>query len=376
MPTVLMLLSKPFAGDPRVNRESNSLADAGYSVEVFAWNRDGVHQEALANDRIRVDLIGPPCPRRRFASFVFRLPRFWLACLRSSRKKDFSVVHSHDFDTLPIGFLVSRLRGKPLVYDAHESYADMIAKDAPSIIGRKIRFLERRLMKGASAIFVANENVSKLIGAENAVPLLNCPAESEIPIKCSEPQFAPRKTRSLAYFGSLEPGRFITESISVVSKLEDWDLVVGGDGTLADDVKMAAAASKNIEFLGHIPHEVVMEKSASCDALSVMLDPSNVNYRVSTPLRLFEAMSLGIPSIVTKGTYPAEIVQKEGCGFICDYDANAFSDLLVKLAKSPEEMRGKGLHGKQAFQREYKWEKQAERLLLAYSKLAGTGRGG
>jgi glycosyltransferase involved in cell wall biosynthesis len=374
MPTVLMLLSKPVVGDTRVNRESGSLAGAGYSITILAWNRDG-RSPAKSSDTapVEVELIGPPCPKRDPVRFALRLPFFWLACLSRARRSQFMVVHSHDFDTLPVGFLISKLRGSPLVYDAHESYAEMIAPDAPGFISKLVHFAERRLQRHAKAILVANENVSRLIGAENAVVLLNCPSEAEIPIECLERKDEPAgRERLLGYFGSLEPGRFILESVSAVASQGRWRMVVGGDGTLAKQVEKASKGSPSIEYLGQVPHEGVMRRSAKCDALHVMLDPSNVNYRISTPLRLFEAMSLGIPSIVTRGTYPAEVVEKEGCGYVCDYGEGAFSDLLVGIAGDPSGMREKGRRGKAAFDRKYRWEKQAVGLLLVYSELVGT----
>jgi glycosyltransferase involved in cell wall biosynthesis len=372
-----MLLSKQYFGDTRVNRECESLAGAEYSTTVLAWDRDKSHRAEDLGPSIRVELIGPACKRRSFFSFIVKLPIFWKDCLSAARKEEVAIVHSHDFDTLPVGYVMSRLKGVPLVYDSHESYADMIAQDAPSIIVKIVRGLEKRMMRRADVIFVANENVAKLIGAEQSVVLLNCPAESEVPISCS-----PNKVKTegglkrLGYFGSLEPGRFISESIRAVSKAGGWQIVLGGEGTLAGDVKDAAQGSQTVTYLGHIPHNEVMEQSSKCDALHVMLDPSNVNYRISTPLRLFEAMSLGIPSIVSKGICPAGIVEKEGCGFICDFDEEAFSQLLIRLSNSSQEIIEKGRRGQEAFHREYNWEKQAVKLLLAYSELLGAWKTG
>lgn len=362
-----MLLSKPYFGDTRVNRECESLAAAGHSVEVLAWDRSKGSRADSGNASIKVDLIGPACKWRSISDFIAKLPRFWLACLSASRKREFSAVHAHDFDTLPVGLLISRLYGRPLFYDAHESYADMVAKDVPPVITAKIRTLEKIFMRRAAVIFVANENVAKLIGAEKSVTLLNCPGESEIPLSCAPKAEKSAGAKRLGYFGSLEPGRFIMESIQAVSNTPGWSIVIGGEGTLAGEVREAAKNSRSVTFLGQVPHSEVMEQSSRCDALHIMLDPSNVNYRISTPLRLFEAMSLGIPSIVSKGIYPAEVVEREGCGFVCEFEPKAFSELLAKLSKSPQEMKEKGARGQQAFQREYNWEKQAKKMLLAYS---------
>jgi len=373
MPKILMLLSKPYFGDTRVNRECTSLTGAEHSITVLAWGRNKVSRgESDEAPSIKVRLIGPICQKRSFLHFIFKLPMFWMACLRVARKIDFSAVHAHDFDTLPAGFLISRLRGCPLVYDSHESYADMIAKDVPPILTTKVRWLEKRLMRRADVIFVANENVANMIGAEKSIVLLNCPGESEIPIgRTAKIDSEDGGRKRLGYFGSLEPGRFIIESIGAVSKAGGWQIVIGGEGTLAGAVRDAAQGSQAVKFLGQVPHSEVMEQSSLCDALHVMLDPYNVNYRISTPLRLFEAMSLGIPSIVSKGIYSAEIVEKEGCGFVCDFDEKAFSELLSRLSKSTQEMKERGARGQQAFHRDYKWEKQAVKLLLAYSEIIG-----
>ena len=374
MPTTLMLLSKPFVGDPRVHRESSSIVEAGYSVTVLAWNRDGRFvDEVSSNPSLEVDLIGPPCPKRNLLKFALKLPFFWLACLGKAKQKEFLVVHAHDFDTLPAGFLISKLQGRPLIYDAHESYAEMIAQDAPRFIGRLVHYLEKCLMRRAEVVFVANENVAKMIGAEDAIAILNCPSESEIPIECFGRKDAPLKEKMLlGYFGTLEPGRFVLESVSALAAQNRWRMVIGGDGTLAKAVKKASKGSASVEYLGQVPHEQVMKQSARCDALHVMLDPSNENYRISTPLRLFEAMSLGIPSIVAKGTYPADVVAREGCGYVCDHDEKAFSELLDRLADDHAGMVEKGKKGREAFDREYNWGKQAAKLLLAYADLLGT----
>lgn len=371
MSTGLMLLSKPYFGDTRVNRECKSLAASDFSIDVLAWDRCGDGSKVADEEQgIKVELIGPPCKTRAFASFISKLPRFWLACLSAARKRSFSIVHAHDFDTLPIGFLISKMHGASLIYDSHESYADMIAKDVPPAVSRLVRIVERRLMRRAQKVIVANENVAELIGAKESVVLLNCPDVSELPIGCPSPSEQGNASRKkIGYFGSLEPGRFIEEAIDVVLGTRDWQIVVGGDGTLAEAVRNSASKSDSVSYVGHVSHEAVMEQSSKCDALHVLLDPTNVNYRISTPLRLFEAMSLGIPSIVSTGTYPASVVEKEQCGFICDYDKNALSNLLARLSKDPQSIKEKGKNGQQAFSREYNWGRQADKLIRVYSGL-------
>lgn len=370
MATALMILSKSFYDDPRVTREAESLAEAGNPVAIFSWNRErSVIGNPKMDERIRVFMMGPSCPKRRPINFILRLPLFWLSCLLQSRKVESYLVHAHDFDTILIGFLISRLKQNHLFYDAHESYADMISDDVPKPLMNFIRFIEKMLVKRTDVVIVANKKISSLIGARYPLVVLNCPSKSEVPSCTGQvSECADGRSMRIGYFGSLEPGRFIRETIEVISHQDYWKLVIAGAGRLEREVKEAAEYSNAVEYLGIIPHEEVMRLTMTCDAIIVMFDPSNTNNRIGTPNRLFEAMSVGTPVIVTKDTYSAEITLSENCGFVCDYDESSLSKLLNYLSSS-DELSVKGKSGIDAFRREYNWEKQASELVHAYHEL-------
>ena len=372
MPKTLMLLSKPFFGDIRVRREARSISAAGYSVIVFSWNREKVIESKKETAGVEVKLMGPPCPERDFLNFIVKLPRFWLSAIRASRKKQFSAVHAHDFDTLSVGFLISKLRNCPLIYDAHESYADMIEEDAPAFAIRIVRSIEKRCLRKARVVIASNPKVAELIGAKDAIIVMNCPSASELP----KPLSGSIRKRDvnipcIGYFGSLEPSRFLREASNAISKHRIWRLVIAGDGTLVEEIKKASEESDAIEYLGLLSHEDAMIHSACCSTMLIMFNPSNRNNVIGAPNRLFEGMALGVPSIVTENSLAADIVQKEKCGFICKYDESAFSNLLSHLAINPFELVDAGRHGQEAFKREYNWEVQAAKLTKAYSGLLG-----
>jgi len=373
MASVLMLLTKPFAGDIRVNREAKTLREAGYDVCVIAWHREsGKREKYRTPDAIDVCLTGPPCKMRDFLSLVINLPRFYLIAFIESIRRDCSIVHSHDFDTLPLGYLIARIRQAKLVYDAHESYADMIVKDAPNLISRIIRLIEKKLLRKTDLVIVANEHVGKLIGAENFLPIMSCPSRTELPLQNRDASSCKKGgLLRLAYFGTLEPGRCILEAISAVSKNPRWCMVIGGAGTLESRIKELSGKSGNIIFLGWVSHDVALRETAACDAVQAVSDSTNLDYRISTPLRILEAMALGLPSIVTRDTYAAEMVLADDCGYLADPTEQSISDVLDNLAKNPADMIRKGENGRAAFQREYNWERQSSKLLLAYQKLLG-----
>ena len=114
-------------------KEAEALVQDGHDVTVLAWDRErsfpdreehrGAHIVRLRTGRVA-----------SMPSFLLNYPLFFVRGLMAALRRDDDIVHSHDFDTLPIGFLISCMKRIPLVFDAHENYAQMISIDAPPFV--------------------------------------------------------------------------------------------------------------------------------------------------------------------------------------------------------------------------------------------------
>ena len=94
------------------------------------------------------------------------------------------------------------------------------------------------------------------------------------------------------------------------------DLVVVGDGVLADFVRERADADPRVKYLGRLPHgEVGGVVARSLAALSPMYLADRMLIGV-VPLKLFEAMACGVPVIVTDLPGQADIVTTSDCGVV------------------------------------------------------------
>jgi hypothetical protein len=111
------------------------------------------------------------------------------------------VYHCHDLDTLLPGTIASRLRRKPLVYDAHELFTD-----THFLVGREKErriwaFLERKLIRSAKRVITVSEPIAVELarrhGIEKPLVLRNAPAYREpcragLPDAPEEPVFLVR----------------------------------------------------------------------------------------------------------------------------------------------------------------------------------------
>ena len=81
--------------------------------------------------------------------------------LASGRAAD--VVHCNDLDTLPIGVRLKRATGRPIVYDAHEVFADMIETDVPKLVVDYVFRLERKLAPQADRIITVSPRLRQTL---------------------------------------------------------------------------------------------------------------------------------------------------------------------------------------------------------------------
>ena len=138
--TILMLLTNAYGPDPRVRQEAISLIGMGCRIRLLAWDRDLKAPTSERMEGIDVERVFVASTHGRGATQAFFYVRlYWKMFWRGIRIR-FDAVHCHDLDTLPLGFVLTRLRRKPIVYDAHESFPDMLAGSVPSLYeGRNAR---------------------------------------------------------------------------------------------------------------------------------------------------------------------------------------------------------------------------------------------
>ncbi len=138
----------------RVHKEAR-LIRGGYDVVV----RPGTGRETTPEEdveRVHVHRVRTGNVQGQL-SLVLNYPLFLLRALREAGRVRPDAVHAHDLDTFPVGLLISRLRRIPLVFDAHERYAGMIALDIPLPISRRCK---ERGQDGAQADWVSPSTIS------------------------------------------------------------------------------------------------------------------------------------------------------------------------------------------------------------------------
>lgn len=338
---ILMLLSNAFDPDPRVHREAKTLVEAGHQVTILCWDRDRKAAEHEVVDGICLERIYVDSTHGRGASQMFYLAKFWAKAFAVARKKEFDIVHAHDFDTLPLGYALARIKKARLVYDSHESYVDMV-HGLPGVIRSAICHSENFLLKRCDLVITVGDILKEFLqerGARNICVVGNW----QDPAKFVFPEETLRQGRSelgisekqkvIAFIAHLGRERRVPELINAVRNSPDTFLILGGNGPCAELARQAANENSNICYLGYVQPGRVPFYTSLADIVFYGFDPDNPNARFSAPNKLFECLAAGKAMLTGNFGEIGRIVKEWQCGIILeDYAVNKIQTALDEMA--------------------------------------------
>lgn len=195
----------------------------------------------------------------------------------------------------------SRLLRAPVIYEAHKIYAEKrVDQGFQEETLRRIRRLEARVFERAHGVVASH-------------PLLEAELRKELR-PAGRTMVAPNGVRAVeappgekefdaVYAGSLFPWKGVDVCLEAVARAPGRSLaVVGGNPAerLAELQERAAALGilERVRFLGQRPRQETLEIVARARAALVPLDPEFAEGdRYTFPLKLLEAMMLGVPVV-------------------------------------------------------------------------------
>ena len=286
-----------------------------------------------------------------------------------ARTVDFDVIHSHDWLTYPAGIHAKQVTGKPLVIHVHATDFDRSRGNVnPTVFA-----IEKDGMNNADHIITVSNltrqtaiekygsNPDKVTTVHNAVEPLSEEIRS---IKMQK-----GKDKVVTFLGRITmqkgPEYFVEAASRVLAKTHNVRFVMAGSGDMMEKMIRLAAdrdIADRFHFTGFLKGRQVYEMLAASD---VYIMPS-----VSEPFGIspLEAMQMGVPSIISKQSGCAEILENV---IKVDYwDINALADSIYSIIKYPalyNHLREKGLAEIDTIQ----WKKAGAKVIDIYHKVIG-----
>lgn len=326
MRRILMLLTNAFDPDPRVYQEARALVEHDYEVTVLCWDRDYKKPEKEIVDSINVERIYIKSTHGRGTTQIVFLFLFWLKAFLRACFKKFNYFHCHDFDTLPLGYLLAKLKGARLIYDAHESYVDMLI-NVPAWLKTIIYKCENYFLKRTDLVITVGEILKDAFikrGAKTTCVVGNWkdPEKFQFPKDIIEEEKKRLGIHNgqvvISFIANLGEERQVPQLIEAIKDIPHAFLVIGGDGPCRDRVEDASRRFPNIRYLGYVNPFKIPLYTALADIIFYGFDPTNPNAKYSAPNKLFEAIAAGKPIITGDFGEIGRIVRENKCGIVLD----------------------------------------------------------
>jgi glycosyltransferase involved in cell wall biosynthesis len=345
--------------DMRVQKQALLLTDMGFSVTLIGRNTGR-----------SLSLFLPRVRTKRLRVFFRRGPAMYILFNLSlllrllARRSDLFV--ANDLDTLVPCFAVSRLFGKPLVYDAHEYFTGQYG-----LAERKFKYfvwkkIEGWLLPKVRHMITVSNSIADLYrkeyGADSVVIMNVAPSTDELIVYNRSNLRVREEDLLVVYQGSgINPGRGVMELVNAMTMLERIRLIITGSGDMIEEVKQAVSykgLTNNVIFLPRMKWEEMMQFTMCCDA-GLSLDQDNcINQRYSLPNKIFDYIAAGIPAVVSPLPDVSAIIGRYGCGLILSHvTPYAIAGALERLRDDRDllsELKEKAVEARQ----ELTWEKE------------------
>ncbi|MCC6536717.1 MAG: glycosyltransferase [Bryobacterales bacterium] len=296
---------------------------------------------------------------------------------------DFDAIHCHDLDTLPAGFVAGLLRRRPVVYDSHESFPDMLTGSVPAAIRRGLTLLENWLIRRVAVVITVGDKLRRFFeqrGARRAVVVGNWKRSEEFAIAPADRAALRRElgipdgALAVVCITQLLGDRKLLELFDAVDAVDNVYCIVAGSGSLEPMVRARAARNPRIIYAGRLKPAEIPRYTCAADAIYYGFDPANPNARFSAPNKLYEALAAGLPLITGDFGEIGEVVRTHGCGIVLEtYSAESVARAMSTL-QDEATRREMGARAHRLGREEFHWNAAERTLHAEYGRLLRRGK--
>lgn len=291
-----------------------------------------------------------------------------------ARQQQFDIIHAHDWLTYPAGIHAKQISGRPLVIHVHATDFDRSrGKVNPTVYG-----IEKDGMDHADCIMCVSELTRQTVinhyhqSPEKCITMHNAvyPLEQDILDMVNAPRpNNEKRDKVVTFLGRITmqkgPEYFVEAAARVLQRTKHIRFCMAGSGDKMEEMILLAAQrgiSDRFHFPGFMKGKQVYEAFRDSD---VYVMPS-----VSEPFGIspLEAMQCGVPSIISKQSGCAEILNH--CIKTDYWDIDAMADAIYAICTNDSLHRFLQEEGRKEVN-QITWEKVGERIHNCYKKVLG-----
>lgn len=356
--------------DNRVNKVCLFLVDQGYDVTLVGRKR-----------KSSVELPNRPYKTKRmkllfetgalfYAVYNFRL--FWFLLFHKA-----DVLVSNDLDTLLANYLAKKFKpSAELVYDSHEYFTEVPELTSRPKVQKIWLKIERFIFPKLKKCYTVNNSIaeiySNLYQKEMKVVRNISPLWKADNIADKNTLGIPENKHLIILQGAgINIDRGAEEAVEAMQNI-DAILLIVGDGDVVSELKNRVNKlnlAEKVLFFGKTPYDVMMNYTTHADIGLTLDKPTNLNYKLSLPNKVFDYMHTSTVVISSEIKEVAHIVRTHKIGeVLTEVTPNCIAKTINALLADPEKMKLYKANCKLAAKTE-NWENETKILNEIYPKV-------
>jgi glycosyltransferase involved in cell wall biosynthesis len=290
--------------------------------------------------------------------------------------KKTDVILANDLDTLLPAYLVSRIRGRELVYDSHEYFTE-----AEGLTGRIFQkkvweTIEGWIFPKLKRVYTVNESIANIYKNKyrvNVRVVRNIPEirplgvlRNRIDVRLPLDKFI-----MILQGAYIDPDRGALEALQSLQYLDNVLLLIIGSGRempLLKEMSSEPIYRDKVMIMDKMPFADLMQYTMNAD-LGLTLDkPLHLNYKYSLPNKLFDYIHAGVPVLASNLPELNRIITQYKVGFLIEKttpESIAAAVNEIKNSRSLEEAKEACFRAKN----ELNWQREEQVLKEIFSQV-------
>lgn len=369
--------------DGRVLKQINTHRDF-YKTPVLGMGiliSEMAQKSNIVNDDVSFKIIKLVTKRLdflpKFIRYFFNITELTFTMVRAGLNHKPLVIQCHDTMVLPAGWIIAKLLGSKLVYDAHELESQKGGQSR--FLSSMTLFIENFCWSRINLLITVSEEIASWynhnLGVKDSIVLYNTPnflTDSSVGfVKYSEDYLRvrfdiPSNHLIFIYIGVIVKGRCIEYYIDLFKAYSsNASLVIMGYGydEFYESIKESCNKYENIHLHEPVPHEDVVKVAKSADCGLCMLEKSSNSDYLALPNKFFEYANSGIPIIASNFPAMNRMILKYNVGKSTNPDKESIKQLINNIISQPELRRKYKPHF------DLTWDGQLHKIFKAYNQL-------
>lgn len=338
-------------------RICTSLTEVDYDILLIGRKRSNsipLHHQVFEQKRLK-------CWFNKGKLFYLEYNIRLFLCLLFQKMDAISAV---DLDTLVACTLVSKVRTKKLIFDAHEYFEEVPEVTNRPFIKKVWQSIAILFIPQVHLCYTVNRTLAKLFTEKYKMPF-------EVIRSMPYPQGTllkrPHQSFIILYQGALNRGRGLAELIQAMKELNAQCWIVG-EGDLSGYLRNLAreeGVNHKVKFWGYVqPDELKNLTSKASIGYNVMQN-LGLSYYYSLANKFFDYIQAEIPQICSPFPEYLEIMQKYKVGITC---ASTPGDIVqaVELLQTNSQLFEQLVNDCKKAKLTFNWENEDEKLKSLY----------